>query len=59
MNAYLVMLQLYALPRFKHLQLHIFLQQDGTPPHWVFPLRTHLDEKFLGRWKCKESLLIP
>ena len=36
---YLDMLEVYAIPQLDDLQLDIFFQQDGAPPHWGLKVR--------------------
>ena len=43
------LLQLYVIPKLKHLQQTSF-QQGGAPPHCSLDLQEHLDNVFPNRW---------
>ncbi|KFM64525.1 hypothetical protein X975_16921, partial [Stegodyphus mimosarum] len=47
---YLDMLENFVFPQLEELQPHVFLQQDGAPPHWGTIVRTSLNDHFTGRW---------
>ncbi|KFM78615.1 hypothetical protein X975_09761, partial [Stegodyphus mimosarum] len=46
---YLDMLENFVFPQLEELQPHVFLQQDGTPPHWGTIVRSSLNDHFTGR----------
>ncbi|KFM73977.1 hypothetical protein X975_13500, partial [Stegodyphus mimosarum] len=47
---YLDMLENFVFTQLGELQPHIFLQQDGAPPHWDSMARSSLNDHFTGRW---------
>ncbi|KFM68198.1 hypothetical protein X975_25037, partial [Stegodyphus mimosarum] len=47
---YLDMLENFVFPQLEELQPHVFLQQDGAPPHWGTIVRSSLNDYFTGRW---------
>ncbi|KFM58633.1 hypothetical protein X975_22411, partial [Stegodyphus mimosarum] len=47
---YLHMLENFVFPQVEELQPHVFLQQDGAPPHWGTIVRSSLNDHFTGRW---------
>ncbi|KFM67718.1 hypothetical protein X975_00548, partial [Stegodyphus mimosarum] len=47
---YLDMLENFVFPQLEELQPHVFLQQDGAPPHWGTIIRSSLNDHFTGRW---------
>ncbi|KFM75855.1 Transposable element Tcb1 transposase, partial [Stegodyphus mimosarum] len=47
---YLDMLENFVFPQLEELQPHVFLQQDGAPPHWGTIVRSSLNGHFTGRW---------
>ncbi|KFM73429.1 Zinc finger MYM-type protein 1, partial [Stegodyphus mimosarum] len=47
---YLDILQNFVFPQLEELQPHVFLQQDGAPPHWGTIVRNSLNDHFTGRW---------
>jgi hypothetical protein len=44
------MLELFAVSQVAHLQLNVFFQQDGTPPHWGLTVRKSLNKTIPNRW---------
>ncbi|GFS76140.1 uncharacterized protein NPIL_367161 [Nephila pilipes] len=46
---YLDLLENFIFPQLEELQLHVFLQQDGAPPHWGTIVRSSLNDHFTGR----------
>ncbi|KFM70764.1 hypothetical protein X975_05074, partial [Stegodyphus mimosarum] len=46
---YLDMLENFIFPQLEELQAHVFLQQDGAPPHWGTIVRSSLKDHFTGR----------
>jgi hypothetical protein len=51
-NSCMDMLQLYAVPQFEHLQPHIILQQDDTPPIGIYQYRHTSMRHF---WKAESA----
>ncbi|KFM61825.1 hypothetical protein X975_12247, partial [Stegodyphus mimosarum] len=47
---YLDMLENFVFSQLEELQPHVFLEQDGTPPHWGTIVRSSLNDHFIGRW---------
>ncbi|KFM63304.1 Transposable element Tcb1 transposase, partial [Stegodyphus mimosarum] len=43
------MLENFVFPQLEELQPHVFLQQDGAPPHWGTIVRSSLNDHFTGR----------
>ncbi|KFM70784.1 hypothetical protein X975_19685, partial [Stegodyphus mimosarum] len=43
---YLDMLENFIFPQLEELQPHVFLQQDGAPPHWGTIVRSSLNDHF-------------
>ncbi|KFM73162.1 hypothetical protein X975_05258, partial [Stegodyphus mimosarum] len=44
------MLENFVFPQLEELQPHVFLQQDGAPPHWGTIVRSSLNDHFTRRW---------
>ena len=44
------MLKNFVFSHLEELQPHVFLQQDGAPPHWGTIVRSSLNDHFPGRW---------
>ncbi|KFM58912.1 Transposable element Tcb1 transposase, partial [Stegodyphus mimosarum] len=47
---HLDMLENFVFLQLEELQPHVFLQQDGAPPHWGIIVRSSLNDHFTGRW---------
>ncbi|KFM59228.1 hypothetical protein X975_23270, partial [Stegodyphus mimosarum] len=47
---YLDVLENFVFPQLEELQPHVFLQQDGAPPHWDTIVRSSWKDHFTGRW---------
>ncbi|GBM88873.1 hypothetical protein AVEN_134136-1 [Araneus ventricosus] len=47
---YLHMLESFVFSQFVELKPHVFLQQDGAPPHWDTIVHSSLHAHFTGRW---------
>ncbi|KFM73496.1 hypothetical protein X975_18609, partial [Stegodyphus mimosarum] len=47
---YLDTLGNFVFSQLEELQPHVFLQQDGAPPHWSTIIRSSLNDHFTGRW---------
>ena len=52
---YLDMLENFVFPQLEGLQSHVFLQQDGAPPHCGTIVRSSLNDHFPGRWIGREG----
>ncbi|KFM57833.1 hypothetical protein X975_26151, partial [Stegodyphus mimosarum] len=44
------LLENFVFPQLEELQPHVFLQQDGAPPHCGTIVRSSSNDHFTGRW---------